>query len=178
MAGFRQILKEEAVIPQISVIDNNFLQVGQLGGPILPCSHGGGYAAVELHNLTHAGTGLRVTGVGGLAQGGVTGQFAHQIGELLLQSDATSQTLDGARLGQLGGKGDDFLHLFLQRLHIGIESRVVKTLVNGIKIPGFVHDKSPFPNISGIIVHQISDAVNQIHGRTRPMYFSTICCRK
>ena len=57
---------------------------------------------------------------------------------------------------------DKGVQLFVERSRANDSISFVEAFVNRIQIPGFVHGISPFPMISGIMVHQISNAVNQI----------------
>ena len=136
---FLHVFKHECIILQIFVALDQLHQVRQLTCPILKGSKGSSHSTIQCHDTAQLRTGSGVLGIGRLAQACKLSQLAHQIGETLLQSNATTQTLNGFHTGQLlhkGSKGNGFL---LQRSHIRFECGVVESFINRIQIPDFIH---------------------------------------
>ena len=142
-AGLADIFKEEGVGGQDLILCHQLHQVGQLACPLLECSLGTGHGAEGTHDLTDAGTGLGILGVGGLAQHGVLHQLAAGGVELLLLGDAGLQGLQGVGGCQILGPFCKIRNGSLQFIQIPVEGRIVKAPVNGVQIPNVVHSFSP-----------------------------------
>ena len=139
LAGFFQILEQEGIILQIRIFCNQLLQIFHLSDPVLPCGKGYSYAAVQLHDLSHLGACLRITGIGRLTQGCIACQLADQFRKLFLEGDTLFQAFHAIHTGKISRKLLNFFCKAGKCRHIRLIGRIRKALINGVQIPYFVH---------------------------------------
>ena len=138
-AGVGSLGEQELVILQVFIATDQIHQIGQLSGPILESCLGHGDIADSGHDAAHLGRGGSVAGIHSLTQGSVQAHTIGQLGDVLLHVNALPQTGQALAVSQILSKRSKGCDFVLQCRKVCCKSRIVKTVINPVQVPYFVH---------------------------------------
>ena len=161
-AGLFHFGKAEGIGRKALLPCYQFRKIGDLTDPILESSFCACGFRQGSHNAAGLGTCFCIPGVSRLAKHSIFIELHAQVADLFLEGCAFLQAFQRRFFFQIFCQGDKCSNGIFQLLQIAGKGRVVKTLINDIQIPTFVHRKPP-KNVFSIIHHFVFAVNHFIH---------------